>query len=130
MIPNIVHLNPIAFTAAAVTGGDLRSIDLLGRAPFPVNVGISFRIQANGVAAGASKTATVSYALSPSPGRTIAQLGNAMSQQVLNLPNGAAAYSENTLPAILPTQRYLYLWFDHDELNADAGFTVTPVINC
>jgi hypothetical protein len=125
----VLNLAPIVFTAAAISGTGLRSVDLFGRSPIPESVGISFRAQGNAVAPGSGKTVTVYYALAPSPNMTIAELGGAASNQELALPAGAGGHAEFTLPVIVAGQRYLYLWFDHTAFDAGAGLTLTPVIN-
>lgn len=126
---SIFHPLAVALTAAAQTGGGLRSIDLFSRSPIPDQVAIAIKVTTNGVAPGAAKNLTVHYALSTQPNLTVAQLADADAEQVFELPNAVTTTRIYTLPTIVVGQRYLYVWFDSDELAGGAALTVTPTIN-
>lgn len=119
----------VALTAAAQTGGGLRSIDLFARSPIPDKLAVAIKVTTNGVAPGAAKNLTVHYALATQAGLTVAQLADADAEQVFELPNAVTTTRIYTLPVVVVGQRFLYVWFDNDELAGGATLTVTPIIN-
>lgn len=126
---NIFNVGSVALTATVATGAGLRMIDLFGRAPLPEQAAIELRLVTNGTAPGATKNITAHYALSNTPNLTVAQLGDADSEQTWELPNNANVERIYTLPIVYVGQRYLYIWFDHDALTGGAALTVSPKIN-
>lgn len=125
---SVTHLLAVALTAAQQSGGGLRSIDL-NFVPVPNEVGIEIKVTTNGTAPGSGKTITAHYALAGELGLSVAQLSEADSEQVLELPDAATTTRIYTLPVIRAAQRFLYVWFDNDALAAGAALSVEPIIN-
>lgn len=126
---SIFHLLAVALTAGGQTGGGLRFADLFGSSPIPDEVGIQIKVTTNGTSPGSGKTVTVHYALADQPDLSVAQVSEADAEQVLDLPDAVTTTRVYTLPVIKVSQRYLYLWFDNDDLTADAALVVEPTIN-